>query len=389
VKIAHVTPYFHPEFYGSHEAFLSKELVRNGHEVTIFTTDQMPRWGGAKGLEGALAIGEEEWEGVRIVRLPAGPTFSFVPSLPQLPAKLAQGDFDLFLSHEVFSIVAWHSARAARRSGAPFVLVQHGYNGGRRLHFRLLFKAQFLLMGRRVLRAADAAISLTELGRDFLLGLGADSNKVQVHPTGVDCSLFQPSETQAKDGPLTFGALGRVDESKGVLLLLEAFAKACGDSEDRLVFAGTGNAQQALRARARELGLGDRVQLLGRLRHGDVPEFLASLSTLVIPTLQVEPFGIVAVEAAAAGTPVIASAIGGLKETVVDGETGLVIPAGDEDALVEAMQKLIGDRELLDTLGLKARERAEQHYDWPRITERFEALFADLTAARAAGASRG
>ena len=50
MKIAHVTPYFHPEFYGSHEAFLSKELARRGHEVVLVTSDEMPRWGGAKGL---------------------------------------------------------------------------------------------------------------------------------------------------------------------------------------------------------------------------------------------------------------------------------------------------------------------------------------------------
>ena len=132
MRICHVTPYFHPEFYGSHEAFLSKELAARGHEVTIYTTDRMPRWGGAKGLvSDELRVGTSMWEGVRIVRVPAGPTFSFVPSMPSLRRLLAAENFDAYLSHEVFSLAAWHTARAAHRANKPFVLVQHGYHRGR------------------------------------------------------------------------------------------------------------------------------------------------------------------------------------------------------------------------------------------------------------------
>ena len=193
MKIAHVTPYFHPEFYGSHEAFLSKELARRGHEVVLVTSDEMPRWGGAKGLSSAdLSVGESEWQGVRIVRIPAGPTLSFVPSLPSLPKVLRRESFDLFLSHEVFSLAAWHTARAAERADAPFVLVQHGYHGGRRALFRALFQLEFALLGRKVLRRADQVISLTERGAEFLRNLGARDEQVQVLPTGVDCALFAP-----------------------------------------------------------------------------------------------------------------------------------------------------------------------------------------------------
>ncbi|MDF1800640.1 MAG: glycosyltransferase family 4 protein [Planctomycetota bacterium] len=400
MKIAHVTPYFHPKYYGSHEAFLSKELAARGHEVTLFTSDRMPRWGGARGLSDAeLEPGESMWEGVRIVRVPAGPTLSFVPSLPSLPGHLRRGDFDLFLSHEVFSLAAWHTARAARRAKKPFVLVQHGYHGGRRAIFRALFKLEFALFGRGVLRAADRIVSLTEKGADFLDELGAKADQVEVVPTGVDCALFEPEPTGGPfaeggsptgapaDGPapLRVGFIGRIDEGKGVLDLLEAFAQAFpptgaqppgGGPLPQLEFAGTGDAQHLLRERATALGLASQVHFRGRIPHSDVPAFLAAQDVLCVPTREVEPFGIVAVEAAAAGIPCLATRIGGLQETVLDGRTGVLLEPGDVGALATSLGRLADEPAWRSELGQAARRRAFDTYDWPRITDRFESLFA-------------
>ena len=376
MKLCHVTPYFHPEFYGSHEAFLSKELAARGHEVTLFTTDQMPRWGGAKGLSSdGLSVGTTEWQGVRIVRIPAGPTFSFVPSMPSLPGLLRRAEFDSYLSHEVFSLAAFHTARAARRARRPFVLVQHGYHGGRRLAFRLMFRAELALFGRRVIRSADHIVSLTERGRGFLEGLGAAPEKLRVLPTGVDCSAFAPRWEREEDRPFTVGYIGRIEEQKGVGDLLEAFARsATAGAAPLLRFAGTGAATADLRARARELGISDRIEFLGRIPHAEVPAFFASLDVLAAPTREVEPFGIVAVEAAAAGVPIIATAIGGFQETVLDGETGLLIPPSDPAALGSALARLVADPCRTRRLGEAAKMRARSVYDWPSIADQFESL---------------
>lgn len=382
MKIAHVTPYFHPEFYGSHEAFLSKELAARGHEVVLFTSDRMPKWGGAKGLTEQLPRGESEWRGVRIVRVAAGPTVSFVPSLPALPRQLAREPFDLYLSHEVFSIVAWHTMRAAQTAARPFVLVQHGYRGGRRPAFRALFQLQFRLMGRHVLRKADASIALTQLGRDFLLGLGADAGRVHVLPTGVDTALFRPIHREASD-ELVFGSLGRVEADKGVFDMLAAFdeaRKATGRTQDRLRIAGEGEALPELRERVEALGLASHVDFLGRLPHAQVPEYLARLDVMLMPTRVTEPFGIVAVEAAAAGIPTIASRVGGLAETVSHGSTGCLVDPGDVGSLAGAISAAMRDRGRLEAMGRQARERASELYCWKRIAARFEAMFAELAA---------
>lgn len=399
MKIAHVTPYFHPEYYGSHEAFLSKELARRGHEVVLFTSDRMPRWGGAKGLSSDdLAVGESTWQGVRIVRIPAGPTVSFVPSLPSLPRRLAAGDWDVFLSHEVFSLAAWHTARAARKQGRPFVLVQHGYHAGRRLLFRALFELEFALLGRGVLRAADHVVSLTAKGAEFLVERGAEPAKVEVIPTGVACASFEPRPS-ADPSALRVGFVGRIETGKGVFDLVEAVWRANDALRKRhdragghaagvplrveLEFVGAGADTEELERAIAMRHLGDRVRVVGRVPHAEVPGFVAGCDALCVPTREVEPFGIVAVEAAAAGVPCVATRIGGLVETVVDGETGVLVAPGDVDELTAALVGLATEPERRERMGAAARERALEVYDWPRITDRFEARF-DALAARTA-----
>jgi glycosyltransferase involved in cell wall biosynthesis len=246
-----------------------------------------------------------------------------------------------------------------------------------------------------VLRAADRVVSLTRRGAGFLDELGASAERVEVVPTGVDCAQFGGPPQVDGDAPgadpvpgLRVGYIGRLDEAKGVLDLLEAFARAFPASVEpgaepsaaapSLSFAGTGDALHALRERASLLGLSARVHFRGRIAHRDVPAFLAEQDVLCAPTREVEPFGIVAVEAAAAGLPCFATRIGGLAETVVDGRTGLLVEPGDVGALARGLRRLAEDPSWRLGLGAAARARALALYDWPRITDRFEQLFADV-----------
>ena len=378
MRIANVTPYFHPAYYASHEACLSRELVRRGHDVTILTTDRMPRWGGAKGLAAErLQLGTSMWEGVRVVRMRPGPTVSFVPWMPGLRRSLLAGDYDVLMAHEVFSMASSHAAAAARARGIPLILVQHGYHGGRRWMFRCLFSLQFLAFGRAVLRTAARAVSLTHLGRDFLTGLGADAEKVYVIPTGVDCGHFAAAAAGERFGA-RFGFVGRVEHDKGIFTLLEALAGLPPAAGATLTCIGDGNALTAARefAAARALP----VRFLGRQAHAVLPELLRELDVLCVPTLHSEPFGIVAVEAAAAGLPVIASRIGGLAETVRHDETGYLVTPGAVAELRDCMARMAADAALRRRLGTRAREIAEQHYSWQSIAREFESLMAESLA---------
>jgi glycosyltransferase involved in cell wall biosynthesis len=159
--------------------------------------------------------------------------------------------------------------------------------------------------------------------------------------------------------------------------------QADGPRRIEVTFAGAGDELEELRVAISNAHLGDCAFLVGRIPHQDVPAFVARQDIVCVPTREVEPFGIVAVEAAAAGVACLATRIGGLAETVVDGETGHLIEPGDVAALSAHLVRLARDRAACAQLGAAARERALAVYDWPRITDRFEALFDAVASVRA------
>jgi D-inositol-3-phosphate glycosyltransferase len=131
-----------------------------------------------------------------------------------------------------------------------------------------------------------------------------------------------------------------------------------------------------LQALKNELGIGDMVTFLGRRSQEALPYYYASADAVVMPSLY-ESFGMVALEAMACGTPVVASDVGGLPFIVRDGETGFLVPERDPQSLAECLSQLIRDPALRKRLGDRGIQVARD-YAWPRIADRIEALYAAL-----------
>lgn len=168
--------------------------------------------------------------------------------------------------------------------------------------------------------------------------------------------------------------VGRLIPIKGHLVLLRALARARARVPGvTLDIAGRGPLEPALKAYARELGLGEAVRFLGFV--SPVQEAIERAAIVVVPSLG-EGFGMVALEAMERGRPVIASAVGGLPEIVADGETGLVVPPGEADALADAIVALAGDLEQAAEMGRAGRERALAEFTPERCADRIEALYA-------------
>jgi glycosyltransferase involved in cell wall biosynthesis len=147
----------------------------------------------------------------------------------------------------------------------------------------------------------------------------------------------------APEAPLVAYA-GRLVPEKGAGLLLEAFAAVAEvHREARLLIMGDGPERRTLQRRAAELGIGSRVELPGHLPRPEVERRLEGAAVQVVPSQWPEPFGIVAAEALMRGTPLIASATGGLQEIVVPGETGLLVPVGDRQALGTAVADVLSN----------------------------------------------
>jgi glycosyltransferase involved in cell wall biosynthesis len=167
---------------------------------------------------------------------------------------------------------------------------------------------------------------------------------------------------------------------KGQTFLLRAWPAVLeGEPRALLLLAGDGPDEGALTAQAAALGLGRSVRFLGFRQ--DVPSLLACAEVLVLPSLN-EGFGMVLVEAMAMGKPVVASAVGGVPEVVLDGQAGLLIPPADPRALAAAILRLLADPRAARRMGEAGRERARESFSRKAFLQAHRDLYGELLGLR-------
>lgn len=213
-----------------------------------------------------------------------------------------------------------------------------------------------LPLARAYRRAGFHAIS--ESTRDDLVARGVPYERVRVIHPGVDLKVYRPDLSVPRATVPTFVYVGRLKRYKGVRLLIEAFARARQRRADmRLLIAGTGDARPELEQQARDLGQGEAVRFLGFIPESEKLTLLRAAWANVFPSVK-EGWGITVIEAAACGTPSIASDSPGLRDSVRDGETGVLVPHGDVEALAQRLAMFADDPELVRRLGEAARRYA-------------------------------
>ena len=176
---------------------------------------------------------------------------------------------------------------------------------------------------------------------------------------------------------------GRLVERKGVAYLLEALTRVRGSVPVRLRVVGDGPLRASLEAQASELGLGDDVRFDGFVSSEELARRFAECDAFVLPAVwdskgDTEGLGVVLIEALSHGKPAIGSAAGGIVDIVRDGETGLLVPPADVDALAKAITRLAEDPALARALGEGGREYVAREFSWPVITERLVALYENV-----------
>lgn len=264
--------------------------------------------------------------------------------------------FDLVQSHSLWAHL--ETAAAGRLARRPVVLDLHDIVSPG--------------TGRRVLGLAARLATLTVANSAATAATlpTAHASTVIVHP-GVDLDRFQPgpadpvlrAELTSDAGAPLVAIIGRVDPNKGVEVVVEALARTTATPPPHLVVIGREQIGdrahlESLRSRAREL-LGTRVRFLGP--RDDVPAVLRSVDVLVNASRH-EPFGRTVLEAQASGTPVVGTDAGGIPEFVADGETGLLVPPFEADALATALARLLGDDALRSRLVTQGVEQARTRF---------------------------
>jgi D-inositol-3-phosphate glycosyltransferase len=383
---------------------LSRELGRRGIAVDCFTRSQNPN---------IPRISTKLGPNGRVIHVPAGPEAPYDKNrIADHLREFAQGivsfarqeglHYDVLHSHYWLSGLA---ARELRRAwGTPIIQMFHtlGHMKNGVASSPQEWESERRIEGEaEVMGLSDLLVAATPLERAQMVWLyGADADKIDVVPPGVDLNLFRPIAPDEAKGVLGLPTsrriilyVGRIEPLKGIDTLLEAMALVAPDipcwQDDLTVIIiggapGVGiervNAELDRLERLRaELGIEELVTFQGA-KDQDTLVYYYSAADMVIMPSRYESFGMVALEAMACGTPVVASKVGGLAFNVQDGQTGFHVPDQDAEALAEKVRQLLCDDELRERLGRQAAEWARR-YGWPVIADQIVDLYEQVQPA--------
>jgi glycosyltransferase involved in cell wall biosynthesis len=292
------------------------------------------------------------------------------------------------LIHAHFGPDGIYAMRLAQALGVPFLVTFHGFDitcSDRALARTLLPSNLGYLMRRgEMKRAAGAFIAVSKFIRTLLLEQGFPAEKIRQHYIGVDTHRFSPAERPGPRAHLL--CVGRHVEKKGIDVLLRAFARVAPRFPGvDLLQVGSGPLTPMLKNLAGSLGIGDRVRFLGARPHEEVRRMMQEAYAFVLPsrtaaTGDSEALGIVFLEAAACGRPVLSTVHGGIPEVVLHGETGLLAVEGDPESLAAHLATLLGDRALAEAMGRRGRDYVCAGFDLVRQTEKLEGIYRELLA---------
>ena len=354
---------------------LSRELARLGYEVDIFTR-----------RDGDLPRVEEVAPNLRLVRIDAGPARpiekeEIIDFLPDFARNMRQfvhdqpGGYDLIHSHYWQS--GWARTSLARQLDLPHVVMFHTLGEVKnRARFGEQEPGLRIRHERTIARRATAIVTASDHERVLLdRYYGADPAKMHTVPCGVDLSLFQPRDRAASraklgldpDAPVLLW-VGRLEKLKGVEILVDAVAQLERRDVTLLIVGGDERAQDLkadLQAQAVSAGVAANIRFEGAVAHDALPGYYSAADVCVVPSFY-ESFGLVAVEAMACGTPVVASRVGGLVSTVTDGVTGYLIPWRCPEPFAEKLGVLLGNPELRANFSVAAR-RSVERFRWSTV----------------------
>jgi glycosyltransferase involved in cell wall biosynthesis len=386
---------------------LSRELAARGYAVDVFTR-----------RDDADLPEIVPWtDGVRVFNITAGPAAKLPkdalwPLMPEfrdaIVRSAARSGRRYDLIHGNFWMSGWAGAALSASWRVPIAQIFHatGVTKRREQGAADTSPPDRIAVERDIVRRVDRLIAQCPAERDELLAdYGAPAAKIAVIPSAVDTDRYRPvSQAYARaalglapDAELIV-YVGRIVPRKDIRNIVRALAnlrdrrRAAGQTTlPRLLVVGGETPQPdetatpeiaALRALARELGLLDRVTFVGRKQPDELSLWYAA-GDVAVTTPWYEPFGLTPLEAMACATPVVGSRVGGVGFTIVDGETGFLVPPHDPAALADRLELILGDRVLRDRLGQAGRARVTREFTWTMVAARTAALYDELLAAGA------
>ena len=382
---------------------LARELGRRGVGVDVYT-----RWR-EKDDPRIQPLGDN----ARVIHIPSGPMgywpkMDVYDHLDEFTTKVDEYVHDQGLRYDLIHSHYWLSAEVARtlapRWGVPRIQMFHTLGLVKREVMDEDIDGESdvrVTIEKRAIRESAAVTAASEIEVAELVDLyGADPAKLHIIPCGVDLNVFRPM--RQSDAREALGRdqcerivlfVGRIEQIKGIDVLLRALgllffrhpefrSDLCllvvGGALDPNDDSPETEKVEELQRLVHQHRMEANVSFVGSMDQQRLALFYAAADVCAVPSLT-ESFGLVALEAMACGTPVVGTRVGGLQTLIEHGESGLLVPAGDYQALAESMAKVLTDHRLRMHLAHGARDRAE-HYSWGSVGDRVEALYAKFLA---------
>ena len=367
---------------------VGEALARQGWEVDMFTR--------CSNAEQAEIV--QHHLNCRTIRLTAGPQkfvprqkiFNYLPEFLQAFLDFQAQQKTIYpLVHTNYWLSAWVGMQLKKLQTIKHLHTYHSlgavkYNA---IDAIPLIARTRLKIERQCLETADRIIATSPQEREHMRSLVSKKGNITVIPCGTNIGCFGSVDRlegrvkigiEPKDKVVMYA--GRFDQRKGIETLVRAVANEEVKRHEnlKLIIAGgytpgekDGIEQERIASIVKELGIEEITTFAGKIRHEDLAYYYAAADVCVVPS-HYEPFGLVAIEAMASRTPVIASKVGGLKFSVVHGETGLLVPPQNKRAFAAAIDSILSDLQWNKQLGKQARKRVEEKFSWDGVANQLD-----------------
>lgn len=366
---------------------LAKELARLGHTVDVFTRFHDP-------LDPEIVELEPR---AKVIHVKAGPFGEKKAGLPfyirEFVDNLTDNPYTAGNSYDLIHSNYWISGEAAcilsERWESPHVATFHTL-AKTKLRARVGEKESSLRISleQQIMDRSTEILALTQAEKSDIVSMyGVSSGKVSVIPAGVDTRIFYPevkSEAKQKLGITSSQTIlyaGRIEPIKGLDILLDAFRMINGAGSAHLIIVGGSLSEDReldrLRSRADHLGISEKVTFTGSVGQSELRSYYSAADVFVLPS-HYESFGLVALEAMACGTPIVASRVGGIPSFVDDGVNGYLIPWRCSEPFADRIEILLENTDLRKIMG-KAAERKAQVMDWRSVASQVADYYCKLS----------
>ena len=389
MKILQVISSFPPAYaYGGGPTAayeISKELVKKGHDVTVYTTDAYSLNSRFKYTENPIWL-----DGIEVYHFKnISNKYAYVKNLslaPEMAFALNKNikKYDIVHLHEYRSFQSIFVYLFTKKYGIPYILQSHGSTVNI-IEKQKLKKLYDCFSGRRILKSASMVVAVTKDEAKQYKLININETKIEIIPNGIDLlkynnlpkkGVFRKKYSINNDEKIVL-FLGRIHKIKGIDLLLKAFADLIKklDNVTLVIVGPDGGFLSALKQLIRELNIGDKVLLTGPLYEKDKLMAYVDANVCVLPS-RYEIFGITALESCACGTPVIVTSEYGISNKI-NNIAGYAIRF-DKNKLVNSILKVLINEELRKKFGKGGKELVRNQFAWNMIISKFEKMYLNI-----------